>query len=172
MKAKDSKGRWWEWVDQKAGTKDCGYACAATVCRYYLDKPVAMDLTKGISQMKPGSGAQGGVSDLQNVANVLNSLKVGVWDAEKLSSAAELVKYVRAVASKKTPVILGLNLLKVSHLTVAIDVDESTGTVVFLDPYPSIGLVEQPLSSFPNYFTPRGTGIFTGWILCTKPQKK
>jgi hypothetical protein len=168
--AKDSKGRWWDIVVQTPGSMDCGFACAAMVCRYYKggNTQTAMDLTKGISKMKPGAGTVG-TGTLQNVAHVLNSQKVKVWDAENVG-AGNILTRVAALVTKKTPGVVGLTMsgpanTTFKHLSVAITV-ETDGTVIFLDPYPGIGVVE--VAPGGSYTTPSGVAAFDGWLLCTK----
>jgi hypothetical protein len=173
--AKDSKGRWWDIVVQAHGSMDCGFACAAMVCRYYSGgkNQTAMDLTKGISKMKPGAGAIG-TGTLQNVAHVLNSQKVKVYNATHVG-AANILTTANMLVTKKTPGVVGLMMTTgagpasqtFKHLTVAINV-ESDGTVIFLDPYPGIGVVE--VAPGGAYTTPSGVATFDGWILCTKPH--
>ena len=173
--AKDSKGRWWEIVVQAPGSMDCGFACAAMVCRYYHDgnAQTAMDLTKGISKMKPGAGKVG-TGTVQNIAHVLNSQKVKVWNASNVGGTNILAAAAKFV-TKKTPAVVGLTITTgvgaasqtFKHLTVAINV-ESDGTVIFLDPYPGVGIVEVPTGG--AYTTPAGVATFDGWLLCTKPH--
>ncbi|MDB6159665.1 MAG: hypothetical protein JWO04_3371 [Gammaproteobacteria bacterium] len=174
--AKDSKGRWWDIVVQAQGSMDCGFACAAMVCRYYKggNTQTAMDLTKGISKMKPGAGNAGGTGTVQNVAHVLNSQKVKVYNATNVGAANILTK-AAVLVTKKTPAIVGLKITTgvgpasqtFKHLSVAINV-ESDGTVIFLDPYPGVGVVEVAPGGV--YTTPAGVAAFDGWLLCTKPH--
>lgn len=172
--AKDSHNRWWEIVVQKSGSMDCGFACAAMVCRYYKGTQTAMDLTKGISKMKPGAGTQGGTGSLQNIVEVLKTQKVPAWAASNVG-AANVLSMLGKYVTKKTPAVVGLLLTigtgpaakEYKHLAVAIHV-ESDGTVVFLDPYPGAGVVE--VAPGGHYVTPSGTLEFDGWVLRTKAQ--
>jgi hypothetical protein len=169
--AKDSQGQWWNIVVQAPGSMDCGFACAAMVCRYYNGGTT--QTAKGISKMKPG-GVAVGTGTLQNIAHVLNSQKVKVWDATKVDPTNILPTLARFV-TKKTPAVVGLSLTigagaarqTFKHLTVAIDV-ESNGTVTFLDPYPGVGVVE--VAAGGGYTTPAGVATFDGWLVCTRPR--
>jgi hypothetical protein len=168
--AKDSRGRWWDIVVQAPGTMDCGFACAAMVCRYYKggNTQTAMDLTKGISRQKPGAGVMG-IRALQNLADVLTSQKVKVYDAAQVG-AANVLTWAANLVTKKTPAVVGLDMTvgaaaAIKHLTVAINV-ESDGTFIFLDPYPGNGVVE--VAPGGTYNTPFGVATFDGWLLCTK----
>jgi hypothetical protein len=172
--AKDSRKRWWDIVVQAPGSMDCGFACAAMVCRYYKggNTQTAMDLTRGISRMKPGAGTMGGTGTLQNVANVLNSQKVRTYDAAQ-PGAANVLAWAENLVTKKTPAVIGLKMTikvgaaiqTIKHLTVAISV-ETDGTFIFLDPYPGSGVVE--VAPGGAYTTPVGVAVFDGWLLCTR----
>lgn len=121
----------------------------------------------------PGAGTVG-TGTLQNVAHVLNSQKVKVWNAQNVGAANILTAAAKFV-SKKTPAVVGLVITTQvgaashgsKHLAVAIDV-ESDGTVTFLDPLPSVGVVEVAPG---GAYTIAGSVVaFDGWLLCTRPH--
>lgn len=175
-KLKDSQNRWWEVVVQAQGSMDCGFACAAMVSRYYLEgnTQTAMDYTKSISVTKPGAGTMGGTGTVQNLAHVLNSIKVPTWNATQVA-VGNVLGTLQQFVTKKTPGIAGLSItvntstgpVTYKHLTVAIQA-ESDGTIIFLDPYPGVGVVE--VAPGGTYNTAAGTASFDGWVLCTKPH--
>ncbi len=171
--AKDSRNRWWDIVVQDQISSDCGYACAAMVCRYYhgANNQTAIDHMKGKSDLK-GNLGQIGLSNLKIAAHVLTSMKVGVYEPEHFP-VDQIMDKLYAFASKKTPMIVGLEVMLSNssgtitskHLTTAIDV-ASDGKVIFLDPFPGVGVVEVGADGV--YTVPGMTVSFDGWVLVTK----
>lgn len=145
------------------------------VSRYYLggNTQTAMDYTKSISFTKPGAGTVG-TGTVQNLAHVLNSIKVPTWNAAQVA-VGNVLATLQQFVTPKTPGIAGLAItvntatgpVTYKHLTVAIQA-EPDGTIIFLDPYPGVGVVE--VAPGGTYSTSAGVAAFDGWVLCTKPH--
>jgi len=161
----DSKGRYHRVCFQAFGAS-CGPASVAMVERLYKhrnqsDEQRALDL----SVKYPGGFTMEGGSYSNNLSSILNAEGVKAYRSTNVGSDG-VYSYLKYYSCFNTPVIAHVRWANNAgaHFVVCA-VTDADDTFVFYDPW--YGIVETAGWQFPNYYTPEGTGAFSGCLVIT-----